>query len=77
MTRYRTIPYASDDLRAIADNIDKVLEALGPDGLLEDGDWRWGVVVDIFDPEDVQIVGQVKPTGDGWFGFYPREVTDE
>lgn len=78
MTRYRTIPYTSDDLRAIADNVEAVVSALGPeDGFLEDGDWRWGVAVDIFDPEGEGIVGQVKPVSDGWFGFYPKEATYE
>lgn len=71
----RTIPWSSDDLRTTADEIDKILSVINPeDGFLEDGDWRWGVTVDVVDDLDY-VIGTLKPTGDGWFGFYPKEAT--
>ena len=70
----RTIPYTSNDLRRIATRIDKVIGAVG-DTDLEDYDWRWGLKVAIFD-DDGQVVGHIKPTDDGWLGFYPVEVSE-
>lgn len=67
----RRFPYTSDDLRYIADQIDKVLEVVG--GELSDDDWRWGLAVDILDDMGDRV-GQIKPHGDGWLGFYPRAV---
>lgn len=67
----REIPYTSDDLRYIADQMDAVLEVVGED--LTDDDWRWGLSVDIFDNAGC-LVGQVKPYPDGWLGFYPGTV---
>lgn len=73
----RTIPWTSDDLRTAADEIDKILAVINPeDGFLEEGDWRWGITVDIMDDADT-VMGTLKPTGDGWLGFYPKEATDE
>lgn len=77
MTRYRDVPYTSDDLREIAEQVDRIVKALNPeDEYLEEGDWRWGVIVEVFDPELDVSVGQVKAHGDGWLGFYPKEATD-
>lgn len=71
----RTIPWTSDDLRTAADEIDKILAVIAPeDGFLEEGDWRWGITVDIVDDIDT-VMGTLKPTGDGWLGFYPKEAT--
>jgi len=71
----RAIPYTSDDLRAIADNIDEIVNDLGDLGDL--GDWRWGLTVEIYDPEVPEsVVGHIKAHPDGWFGFYPVEATD-
>lgn len=67
----RSIPYTSDDLRYIADQIDKVLEVVG--GELSDDDWRCGLTVDILDDMGYRV-GQIRPYGDGWLGFYPSEV---
>ena len=76
MTKYRTIPYTSSDLRGIADKIDEIISVLEPeDGFLEDGDWRWGVGVAVQDPESDTIVGEIRPHGDGWLAFYPKEAT--
>ena len=74
MTGSRAYPMSSSDLREIADRVDEVLTVLGGEDLA-DGDWRWGLTVDI--PDDAgQIVGQLKPHGDGWIGFYPKEVSE-
>ncbi len=71
----RTIPWTSDDLRTAADEIDKILAVINKeDGFLEEGDWRWGLTVDIIDDIDT-VMGTLKPTGDGWLGFYPKEAT--
>lgn len=73
----RTYPWTSEDLRTTADEIDKVLAVLNPeDGYLVDGDWRWGVKVDICDDMD-NVIGVLKPVPDGWFGFYPKEAKDD
>lgn len=69
----RDIPFTSDDLRRVADQIDTITRAVGDDDLAVD-DWRWGLQVVVLD-EDGKAVGQVKPTGDGWLGFYPIGVT--
>lgn len=71
--RNRDYPYAAEDLRRIADQVDEVVSAL--DGIDLDGpqDWKWGLTVDILDVGDTRV-GQIKPYGDGWLGFYPVEV---
>lgn len=69
----RSIPYTSSDLRRIADQMDEVIAVLGGVDLLTDSDWRWGLTVDIFDEFGTRM-GQIKPYGDGWLGFYPSEV---
>lgn len=66
----RNIPYTADDLRYTADQIDIIMAALGTDDL-EDGDWRWGLSVDVFD-DDNKVTGQIRPNGDGWLGYYPN-----
>lgn len=68
----RDIPYTSDDLRYIAEQIENVTDDL-PKTDLEDGDWRWGLTVEIFD-DGGDTVGQLRPHGDGWIGFYPKEI---
>lgn len=76
MTKYREIPYTSGDLRGIADTIDEIIAALNPaDEYLEEGDWRWGVTVQVVDLEGEEIVGEVRAHGDGWLAFYPKEAT--
>ncbi|QDK01486.1 hypothetical protein SEA_LEEROYJENKINS_90 [Microbacterium phage LeeroyJenkins] len=71
----RTFPWTSEDLRTTADTIDKILKAINPeDDFLEDGDWRWSLTVDVIDDLDC-VIGTLRPTGDGWFGFYPKEAT--
>ena len=70
----RSWPYTAEDLRSIADRVDTVMTALDPQADLPDGDWRWGVTVDIFD-DSGDLAGHVKPYGDGWLGFYPGEVS--
>ena len=71
----RSWPYTPEDLRSLADKVDEILAGLNPTGEdLTDGDWRWGVTVDVFDDGD-SPAGQVRPYGDGWLGFYPREVS--
>jgi hypothetical protein len=69
----RSWPYTPDELRTLADKVEEVLNTLDPKGDIPDGDWRWGVTVDILD-EHGDPAGTVKPYGDGWLGFYPREV---
>lgn len=68
----RGIPYTSDDLRLAADRVDEIIAAVG-DGDLEDGDWRWGVSVEVTD-ENGWAIGHVRPFSDGWLGFYPIVV---
>lgn len=73
----RTIPYTSDDLRAIADRLGEITAAIGGEEILADDDWRWGLTVEVYDPEVPEtVVGYVKPHPDGWLGFYPTEVTE-
>lgn len=73
----RTIPWTSDDLRTAADQIDMILAVINPeDGYFGEGDWRWGLTVDIIDDFD-NLMGTLKPTRDGWLGFYPKEAKDE
>lgn len=70
----RTYPYTSDDLRYIADRIDEVLNGIHPvDQDLKENDWRRGLTVDIFDDAN-HPVGQIRPEGDGWLGFYLKEI---
>lgn len=73
MARY--LPYTSDDLRYIADQVDKITETIGTDDLT-DGDWRWGLTVDIYD-DDGETAGQMSFHGDGWIGFYPKAIAKE
>lgn len=68
----RIIPFTSSDLREAADRIDEVLAVVGIDEL-PDADWRWGLTVDIFD-EGGDVIGQLRPHGDGWIGFYPKAI---
>lgn len=78
MIRRREVPYSSSDLRDIADRVDKIVTALNPgDDFLPEGDWRWGLTVEVFDPDFDTSVGQVKAHGDGWLAFYPWGATDE
>lgn len=72
----RTIPYTSDDLRAIADKLDEIITAIGDRDILTDGDWRWGLSVEVFDADLAQTAGHIKPHPDGWLGFYPTEVSE-
>lgn len=77
MTKYRTIPYTSDDLRGIADKIDEIIKVLETDdAYLGPGDWRWGVTIEVEDPEWSGVVGEIRPHGDGWLAFYPKEAVD-
>lgn len=71
----RSIPYTADDLRTIADKVDEIVAQIG-EGLLEEDDWRWGLIVDVVEPESGEIVGQIRPWGDGWLAFYPHGVED-
>ena len=64
------IPFTPDDLRYLADTIDKVFEGVGGEDL-ELVDWRWGLRVEITDDTDTRV-GEVRPHGDGWLGFYPE-----
>lgn len=73
MNSNRNYPYSADELREIADHVDAIVEALGG-GDLPDGDWRWGVTVEVWH-EDT-LVGHVKPHGDAWLGFYPKAVAE-
>lgn len=68
----RDYPYTADDLRYIADKVEDITDAIGG-GDLTEGDWRWGLSVDVFDDGD-EIAGQVRPHGDGWIGFYPKGI---
>lgn len=73
----RDYPLTSSDLRHIADRVDEVLAVVNPeDGELPDGDWRWGLTVDIWhdDGSADDIAGQIAPNGDGWLGFYPNPI---
>lgn len=73
----RTWPYLPDDLRYIADRVEKVLGDVAPGGGdLEDGDWRWGLSVTIWNPDgdEDDIAGTILPYGDGWLGFYPKAI---
>lgn len=65
----RKIPLISDELRTIADRIDEVMNVVGGTDLPDD-DWRWGLTVKIAD-EAGEVVGEIRPYGDGWLGFYP------
>lgn len=69
----RDVPFTSSDLREAADRIDEVLTVVGGEDL-PDNDWRWGLTVDIFDDAS-EVVGQLRPHGDGWIGFYPKAIT--
>lgn len=68
----RDVPFTSSDLRDAADAVDKITADIGGDDIA-DGDWRWGLTVDIFDDAG-DAIGQVRPHGDGWLGFYPRAI---
>lgn len=72
----RTYPYTSDDLRYLAAKIDVVLEAVGTHDLETVDDWRWGLTVTIFDDGGIPV-GEIRPYGDGWLGFYPKGVPYE
>lgn len=74
----RDYPLTSDDLRYLADRTDEILAVVSPeDGELKDGDWRWGLSVTVWnqDGDDGDVGGTVAPHGDGWIGFYPKEIT--
>ncbi|HIF05970.1 MAG TPA: hypothetical protein EYQ64_03185 [Gemmatimonadetes bacterium] len=76
----RDYPLTSDDLRHLADRVEEVVSAVGgADGELEDGDWRWGLSVTIWnlDGDDTDVAGYVRPHGDGWLGFYPRSIKSQ
>lgn len=68
----REVPFTSSDLRDVADTLDEITSDIGGDEI-PDGDWRWGLTVDVFDDAD-GVVGQVRPHSDGWLGFYPRAI---
>lgn len=68
----RDVPFTSGDLRDTADRVDEVLAVVGGDDI-PDKDWRWGLTVDIFD-DGGDVVGQLRPHGDGWIGFYPKAI---
>lgn len=67
----RTIPMDSETLRNIATQLDTISDAIGCD--FDDNDWRWGISVNIFDDMG-NTIGQVRPHGDGWLGFFPRSL---
>jgi hypothetical protein len=71
----RTYPYTAEDLRSIADDMDKILATVDPNGdvILGAGDWRLALTVDITD-DGGNSIGQIRPSRDGWLGFYPKEV---
>ena len=68
----RSIPWTPEDLRTVADLMEKVTDAVGGDEFEED-DWRWGLEVVIRD-DFGDTLGKMAPHGDGWLGFYPRKV---
>lgn len=69
----RSWPYMPEDLRALAERVDEILFTIAPDNDLPDGDWRWGVSVEVV--LDDLVAGHVRPHGDGYLGFYPLEVS--
>lgn len=72
--RNREIPYTSDDLRYIADQIDKVSDDIGNVADIPDGDWRWGLTVEMTD-DGGETVGHLRAYGDGWIGYFPLAVS--
>lgn len=77
------VPLTGDDLIAIGETVNKVTERLKvmEDGTDENGlmGGVYDVVVDIERPEAMDtgdVVGQVRYSGDGWWAFYPREVSE-
>lgn len=68
----RDFPLTQSDIRDIADRMDAISADIGGDDI-EDGSWKWGLTVDIFDDAG-DVVGQVRPHYDGWLGFYPRAI---
>lgn len=73
----RDYPLTSDDLRHLADKTDEILAVVAPEGGdLQDGDWRWGLSVTVWnlDGDDGDVAGVVAPHGDGWIGFYPTGI---
>lgn len=72
-TKKRTFPLSAEELRGIADRVEKILTALGGEDLPDD-DWRWGVSVEVLD-EYGDVVGYIKPCRDGYLGFHPVEVS--
>lgn len=73
----RDYPLTASDLRHLADKVDEVLAVVDTEGgELEDGDWRWGLKVTVWndggDSDDVG--GVIAPYGDGWLGFYPTGI---
>lgn len=74
--RERVYPHTADDLRAIAERMELIVSEVGKDGddWYED-DWRYDLTVDIND-EFGNTIGHVKAHGDGWLGFYPKEVAE-
>lgn len=73
----RDYPLTSDDLRYLADKTDEILAVVNPpDGELNDGDWRWGLIVTVHnqDGDEDDVAGVIAPHGDGWLGFYPKGI---
>lgn len=67
------IPLTSDDLRAAADVIDRVVDALTP---LEGETGVWQLSVEIQRQDMDEAIGEVK-FYDGWLGFFPYSVVDD
>ena len=78
--RIPTFPLTADDLRRIADFMDEVQAKITNGQTHEpgDGDWRWGLRVDIFgdlaEAPTEDTIGHLTYHPDGWFAFYPKEA---
>lgn len=76
-----TIPLTGDDLIAIGNTVNEVIERLRT---LEDGTPDAGLMQGVFDVavdierpdalDSSDIVGQVRYNPEGWWAFYPRAV---
>lgn len=69
---YQEVPFSADDLRAIADQVDRFSDFLIQDGEYPKGDLTIYIAIQRPDTFDSQVIGHIV-CEDGWLGFQPIE----